>query len=270
MTARTGAVARVLAAAGLAAVALTIGPVTGTGVAASAASTYPGYDISWPQCPKSAGDGEAWPLPSQHARFMIVGLTDGTGQVENPCLASEWRYAKRHANRIGAYQFPTYPNRAEQRRARTGHFGTCTTLRCRLRNNGWTQARHAKASLRRVGGKPPMVWVDVEPRPQQPWTSSTAHNQVVIRSDIAALQGFGYRVGIYSTAALWQEIAGYRIHLPEWVPDPGTRTGGCNRRFSAGRVWISQNWTYPGDHGELDADTPCGRAPALSRMFART
>src|SRR5579883_2936713 len=53
-------------------------------VEAAAASIYPsgstGYDVSWPNCATK---------PPSHPRFGIVGVNDGAGYSQNPCLAKE-------------------------------------------------------------------------------------------------------------------------------------------------------------------------------------
>src|SRR6185312_3874526 len=51
---------------------------------AAAATIYPtgstGYDVSWPNCTATA---------PAHPSFGIVGVSDGTGYSQNPCLAKE-------------------------------------------------------------------------------------------------------------------------------------------------------------------------------------
>ncbi|HET6818148.1 MAG TPA: hypothetical protein VFH66_13065 [Mycobacteriales bacterium] len=233
---------------------------------AAAATAPAGNDFSWPQCPKGVGDGQGKPLPSGSRRFEIVGLTNGVGFHENPCLASEWRYARGHASYVTAYTMLTYPTASQLKASATGHYGTCSTLACRLQNNGWAQGAFADASLDRIGGHPPMVWVDVEPRPQQPWSSNTSRNSLVVKAAISSLQHHGYRVGIYSVSSLWREVAGYSTRLPEWVP-AGSLTAGCGRPFSAGPVWISQ-WAHYYSSGDgYDENGLCGSAPSLSSVY---
>jgi hypothetical protein len=78
-----------------------LGPVVPTlAVSGSTAATIGGNDFSWPQCAKGVGNGQGQPLPAAHRDFMIVGLTDGVGLHENPCLAAQWQYARDHADRV--------------------------------------------------------------------------------------------------------------------------------------------------------------------------
>lgn len=235
----------------------------------AAVGTVDGNDFSWPQCAKGVGNGQGQPLPVAHRDFMIVGLTNGTGLHENPCLADEWQYARDHADHVTGYTVPTYPVRAERQDATDGHYGHCTTLRCRLRNNGWAQGRFAVRSLRSVGAHPPMVWVDVETRYRHPWTSYRWRNRLVVRAEIASLEHAGYRVGIYSTNYMWHHIVGFETALPEWVP-AGSTTRGCYEPISRGPVWLSQfGHYYPKRHEAYDENGLCRRAPALHRMFER-
>jgi hypothetical protein len=264
---------RLLRRLGVAFAALAVlGPVVPT-LAASQATSRPavvdGNDFSWPQCAKGVGNGQGQPLPTAHRLFMIVGLTNGTALHENPCLAAEWQYARDHADHVSGYTVPTYPTRAERRDARDGHFGKCHSLRCRLRNSGWAQGQFAAQSLRSLGARSPMVWVDVETRYRHPWTGHRWRNRVVVKTMISSLQRAGYRVGIYSTNYMWHHIVGYETSLPEWVP-AGSTTRGCYSPISRGPVWMSQNGHYyKKRHQAYDENGLCRRAPAMKRMFER-
>lgn len=232
---------------------------------AGAGTTVPGNDYSWPQCPRGVGNGQGHPLPTGSHAFAVVGLTNGTGLHENPCLASEWGYARSHANFVTGYAIVTYPTRAQLSAARRGgHYGKCTTLVCELKNNGWAQGEFTDASLRKVGARPPMVWIDVETRSQQPWTSTVTRNAVVVRAVIASLQAHGYNVGIYSNHYLWNHIAGFRTSLPEWVP-AGSFTGGCRMSFGGGVVYLSQ-WT----RGQYDENGVCRGVARMTTWLQRS
>lgn len=254
---------------GAALVALAVlGPVAPTlAVSGATGPLIDGNDFSWPQCAKGVGNGQGEPLPTAHRSFMIVGLTNGTGLHENPCLAAEWQYARDHADHVTGYTVPTYPTSGERAAARTGHFGTCHTLRCRLRNNGWAQGAYAARSLRSLGARPPLVWVDVETRYRHPWTSHPSRNRVVVQTLIKSLQRSGYKVGIYSTNYMWHHIVSYRTSLPEWVPANST-TRGCSQPISRGAVWLSQfGHYYAKQQAAYDENGLCRRAPELQRMF---
>ena len=227
-----------------------------------------GHDYSWPQCPKGVGNGQGAPLPPGQHAFAVVGITNGAGLHENPCLASMWSYARAHASWVTGYTMLTYPTSSQLRAVATGHYGSCSTLACKLRNSGWAQGDFADQSLRNVGARPPLVWVDVETRKHQPWSSSRARNSLVIKAAIASLQAHGYGVGIYSNRSLWSRLAGFRTRLPEWVPS-GSLTAGCRLSFAGGRVLLSQRTKrYPSGH-VYDENGRCARTPTVTGWWQR-
>jgi hypothetical protein len=247
-----------------------LGPILPTSASTAGRSSVDGNDFSWPQCAKGVGNGLGQPLPSGHRQFMIVGLTNGTGLHENPCLAGQWQYARDHADHVTGYTVPTYPTTGERAAARDGHYGRCHALRCRLRNNGWAQGAYAAHSLRSLRAHPPMVWVDVETRYRHPWTSHPSRNRLVVQALIKSLQHSGYKVGVYSTNYMWHRIVSFATSLPEWVP-AGSTTRGCAEPISRGPVWLSQfGHYYPKHKAAYDENGVCRRAPALHRMFQRT
>jgi hypothetical protein len=254
----------------LVALASLVATLVATDAQAARTAGPAGNDFSWPQCPKGVGNGQGEPLPVGHRTFMIVGLTNGVGLHENPCLAEQWQFARLNADHVTGYTMTTYPTRAQRAATSVGHYGHCRRLACQLRNNGWAQGDYARQSLRRIGARPPMVWVDVEVRHQQPWTSKPWLNRLVIQALISSLQHKGYRVGIYSTYYMWRDIAGFRSSLPEWVPSSST-SAGCWTPFSRGPVWLSQfTHYYRNRHAAYDENGKCGRAPAMQRMFERS
>jgi hypothetical protein len=233
------------------------------------AAILSGNDYSWPQCAKGVGDGQGQPLPGGTHTFAVVGLTNGQGLHENPCLASQWAYARAHASLVTGYAIVTYPTAAQRSAASTGHYGHCRTLACRLRNNGWAQGAFTAASLGRIGARPPLVWVDVETRKQQPWSRSRTNNALVVKAVVASLRARGYHVGIYSNRYLWNSIAGYRTSLPEWVPSESL-TRGCRLSFAGGRVLLSQ-WSHTHANGKTyDENGRCAGAPTMSTWWQRS
>lgn len=257
-----------LRVAAVALVTAVLAPLTGMSPVAAASPLVIGNDYSWPQCPKGVGNGQGAPLLKGVHAFAVVGLTDGVAMHENPCLASQWRYARTHARWLTGYTMATYPSRGELRAASSGHFGACTTTACRLRTYGWAQGAFADQSLRRVGAHPPLVWVDVEPRPKHPWSSSRSRNSVVLKALIDSLHAHGYGVGIYSNARMWRQIAGFRIRLPEWVPN-GSLTGGCRLSFAGGHVALSQ-WTHIYRGGRAyDENLRCAGMPSVTSWWQR-
>jgi hypothetical protein len=216
-------------------------------------------DISWPRCPGSQGGYDlAGPTPG--ASFAVLGLTNGGSFRANPCLGRQVRGVKARHLWAGAYAISTYPTSAELAR-----YGGTGTMAERLRRAGAAQVRFNLATMARVGLRPPMVWVDVEPRTRSPWSASTANNNAVIDGVIARYRAAGVRAGIYSYDRAWKKITGGRV-LPgvaTWVP-----VGHKGRAVAAARCvvpsytgskpWLTQwtdgvrdyNLTYPGVTGK--------------------
>jgi hypothetical protein len=211
------------------------------------AVTMFGYDISWPQCPP---DGH--PMPPTSTEFVIVGLTRGLALTENPCLDFQVQWLRDHGTRNHAYTMATFPTAAQL--ATSGDDGPWrpTTRAAQLSNVGYAEARFAVASMAEVGWRPPMVWIDVEPRPAQPWpgggTAAERANRYVIEGLMRGLAEAGFAYGLYSYAAGWDEIVGnwFLPTVPVWATAgeldyPAEALDRCSQRsFSGGRVYISQ------------------------------
>ena len=76
----------------LTALPLVLGLLTTTAPPARSAPTT-GHDISWPQCPVSAG-GYGLPMPPTTTAFVVVGLTKGLPFTRNPCLADHGPFVR--------------------------------------------------------------------------------------------------------------------------------------------------------------------------------
>jgi len=173
-----------------------------------------GNDISWPQCPKGSG-GYGLPGPQASAKFVVIGLTDGGSFAANPCLSGQVAAARARHLWTAGYAISTYPTRAELAR-----YGGTGSLAARLARVGRAEARFNLATLRRVGLKVPMVWVDIEPRAKAPWSASTANNNAVIDGVLAGYKAAGVRAGVYSYDRAWKSITGGRVMptMPTWYP----------------------------------------------------
>jgi hypothetical protein len=226
--------------------------------AAPAAAVDRGNDVSWPQCPGGL------PMPPEDTSFVVVGLTHGLAFTENPCLAEQVQWVRDHRVRAQAYTVATFPTPAQY--ATHGGDGPwpSATRPDRLRNVGYAEGRAALASLDGVGWHPERVWVDVEPRPRQPWPTSTAtqrqENRYVVTGILTALTDAGLRDGIYSYSRAWRDITGsWRLpSLPVWsaagrLDFPSEASDLCvHRGFSGGTVHLAQ-WT----DGTYDHDMTC-------------
>ncbi|WP_299165289.1 FG-GAP-like repeat-containing protein [uncultured Arthrobacter sp.] len=223
----------------------------GTSVPAAHAAPLFGHDVSWPQCSTAQG-GFGLPLPPPESQFVIIGLTRGLAFTENPCLAAQVTWARTNAKPAHGYAMATYPTAAQL--ATYGGQGpwSAATQAGRLSNVGYSEARFAVQSLNRTGFRPPVVWIDVEPRPAQPWPAATLtqrlDNRYIIEGLMRGLRDAGFAYGFYSYTAGWQEIVGpWRLTgVPVWATAgrldyPTEALDRCFQpSFSAGRVYISQ------------------------------
>lgn len=226
--------------------------------AAPARAVDYGHDVSWPQCPGGL------PMPPEDTEFVVVGLTNGLAFTENPCLDGQFQWVLDRGVRAQAYAMATFPTAAQYDTYGDDGPWPASTRPDRLRNVGYAEGRAALASLDEVGWRPERIWVDVEPRPQQPWPSSTAaqrqENRYVISGLLAALADAGYPHGIYSYLSGWEAITGsWQLpDVPVWSPagrlDFASEASDLcvNRSFSGGTVHISQ-WT----DGTYDYDMTC-------------
>lgn len=180
-----------------------------------------GADFSWPQCPEGMGIPEkrsqGAPMPTAAAEFAIVGLTNGPSFTPNPCLADQVAWvAKRHLL-ASAYSVVSYPDpRTLKQHGATGPYSARSKLGS-LSNVGYQAARFNIETLRAANFSTPMIWIDVEPVPSFEWSSDLAANAAVVKGMARGYTDAGFRIGFYSTPALWQRVVGnLRIGAPEW------------------------------------------------------
>jgi hypothetical protein len=249
----------------LSAAATPLAPVASASPTPDGGVAAAGNDTSWPQCPKGGG-GYGLPGPSGSAKFVVVGLTDGGSFRVNPCLRGQVVAARARHLWTGAYAISTYPTRAELAR-----YGGTGSLTARLARAGRAEARFNLATLRRVGLKVPMVWVDVEPRTKALWSASKANNNTVIDGVLAGYKAGGVRTGVYSYLKAWTSITGARAMpaLPTWVPvgrkGRAVASARCSvASFSGSKPWLVQwtdgvrdyNLTCPGITGKTATGSP--------------
>ena len=220
-----------------------------------------GFDISWPQCPGQ--------LPGTHA-FGIVGVTGGQAFTVNPCLATEFQWARSGAGAaIYVNLSPLAPGTPQ---AMLGPAGICALIdiTCQASNYGANGILRALAASRPGGGdRAPIWWLDVETENQ--WPADPAVNRAVVRGAIDELTALGRQAGVYSTPYQWKQIVGdFRPGVPAWVAgadDMATAAAWCAdaaKRFTGGPVWLVQ--TLP---GRFDEDLACPAAVARSEaLFA--
>jgi hypothetical protein len=210
------------------------------GVAAPAeASTLVGYDISFPQCGKA--------LPSSPA-FGVVGVGGGKAFAHNPCVASEYTWAA-GARRAPAFYMNTgNPGTLSTRWTMPGPRscnGTDGDGGCAY-NYGWNNAADALAYAASQVAAPGTRawWLDVEVA--NSWSTNTALNVTTIQGSIDYLRSQGVPgVGVYSTAAMWQQITGgTKLAVPSWPAGARSKRAAKNAcagpGFTGGGVAMAQ------------------------------
>ena len=222
-----------------------------------------GADISWPQCPPGMGiehkESSGQPMPRADAEYVIVGLTNGPGFHANPCLADQVAYARDAGLLVAAYSVISWPDDAAQ----AEHGG--------LRGAGRAQAAFNLASMRAAGLESPIIWLDVESVPFYDWSTDVSANAEVV---LGAARGYveaGYRIGVYSTPAIWAGIVGdLSLGVPEW------RAAGQTSRAEA-ESRCGPDWSIQGGEAVLaqwveesrDRNVTCpGTEARLGEYFA--
>ncbi len=233
-------------------IGLTTFGVAGEPAASAAGSTYThGFDISWPQC----HGRHASHLPGGRQRYVILGLTNGTGHTVNPCLRSQLRWAHAHRAKVGGYVVGSFPSRRQRLRAgRLAHCGG--KVMCRLLHDGANQATDALRTLRRMHMRSPMLWLDIEFRSTHSWLRHKAYNRAVVEGMVMRLRRAHKRLGVYTTGYMWHHIVGhYRLDVPQWLPSgraSARRTKPmCRQTATGGQTWLVQ-YTR-----RLDEDLTC-------------
>ena len=223
-----------------------------------------GADISWPQCPPGMGIphkmSSGQPMPTEDAEYVVLGLTNGPGFHANPCLADQVAWVRQRGLLVAAYSVISWPDDAAQQQ-----YGG-------LRGAGRAQAQFNIATMKAAGLESPVVWLDIESVPYYDWSGNVSANAEVV---IGAAEGYiqaGYRVGVYSTPAIWAGIVGdLTLGVPEW------RAAGQTSRAEA-RARCGGGWSIQGGaavlaqwvEDERDQDLTCpGTSRRLARWFAQ-
>ncbi len=201
-----------------------------------------GFSIAWPQC------GEA--IPARPFEVAVVGATGGRAFYQNPCLASQFAWARAASVAPGLYMNVNAPAGRTAPRGLVGPAGGCRPEEqaCLAFNYGYNAALNAVAYALSQGAMAPFWWLDVET--ENTWFDDRALNARVIQGAIDGLRAQGLTVGIYSTAYQWNEIAGsFSPGLPLWVAGARSRSDAprfCapTAAFGGGTVMLVQ---YPND-----------------------
>lgn len=236
-----------------------------------------GADASWPQCPKGMGipekRTEGKPMPTSAARFVVLGLTNGPSFVANPCLADQLDWVRARHLLVAAYSIVSYPDDRTFAALRSKGPYDGTTRLGALRNVGYQAALFNIATMRRVGLRTPIVWIDVEPVLHYDWSPDVVANGAVVEGVARGYRDAGFRIGFYSIASLWTRVVGsLHVGAPEWRPAGARGLGEALSR-------CGPDWSFQGGVGVLgqwieddrDRDVTCpGAITDLRQWFHRT
>ncbi len=203
-----------------------------------------GFDISWPQC------GAAY--PAAPFGFAIVGVTDGRANTQNPCLASEFAWARQGSPAQPSLYMNLNYGLISSGQGITASFCRPFNTACQAYAYGERAATSALAYAASVHAAAPIWWLDIELG--NTWSNDTTLNAQVIAGAVAVLHTRGLTAGIYCTPYQWSLIAGsYLPHLPVWSAGAPARAPGsyCSAGHASGGgpIWLTQyaNGNYDGD-----------------------
>ena len=236
-------------------------------------STPIGYDASYPQCSGS--------YPS-NVLFAIVGVNGGVASDANPCLADELRWARGapgqkrprqpalslyiDTGNPGAQHVSDWPKGGS-----APTYGACNGLLTNACSYLYGQQRAAYsyrlvASLDPVAAMTAPWWLDVEL--MSSWAGTYQLNIAALQGFLAGLHNAGATgpIGVYSTAAQWQDITGltaqstaatFKDQLPDWVAGtdttlPQARENCASGGFTGLAPTLAQYRT-----GSFDGDLRC-------------
>jgi len=225
-------------------------------LAAPRAATAVGYDVSYPQCSGA--------LPSKPA-FGIVGVSDGRAYGDNPCLASQYAWARTGTKTPAFYMNTGNPGTASTRVAWNSQTGPkpCSEAAadqagCAY-DYGFNAAAHAYdyTQAQTSGAAAGAWWLDVET--SNSWSTDTSLNVADLQGSIDYFAGLTVpiTVGVYSTGYQWGVITGGASlpASPNWVAGASSASAAaamCGSSFTGGKVGLVQ---YPS--GRFDGDYAC-------------
>ncbi len=223
--------AAMLIAAVIAVVAWAIFPT-----AALASSLFPtgttGFDVSWPNCNATT--------PSK-PNYGIVGVSDGTGYSQNPCLAKEAKWfplINLYVN-TGWYDQSVHLNPNSPKVCAVGDNN------CLAYNYGYNAGLYALNDATSQNVHATTWWLDVETA--NTWNADVVQNQNSLQGEHDALLANGVTtVGVYSTTAQWKSVTGGWInHWPSWGATTWTTAKGAltyciGHQFTGGPSYFMQ------------------------------
>jgi hypothetical protein len=164
-----------------------------------------GEDVSFPNCNETIGQSS----------FGIVGVTDGLGFSQNPCLSQE--ASNFSSSNLSLYVNTGYPGKNYGLKYQNFPMAcTKSDLSCLAYNYGYNAGEYALRAANAANAKSATWWLDVETA--NSWTNQSAQNRQSLLGEFNALsQGGVLTVGVYSTTTQWNGITGtWHNAWPSW------------------------------------------------------
>ena len=226
-----------------------------------------GADVSWPQCPPGMGipekQGKGLPMPVDEAEFVVFGLTNGPGFTPNPCLADQVAWAAERELMTSAYAVASYPDDETLKQYGVDGPFSGDSLKGRLRNTGYQQARFNIGTMVDAGLPSPVVWIDVEPVPLFEWSANHAANAAVVEGLARAYTDAGLRSASTRRPYLWETRPGRLLAWAECRSGgPRGRPPARKRSTAAGRTGPSRAVRRSSGSGSPTTATTTSPAPA--------
>ena len=206
-----------------------------------------GVDVSYPNCSAT--------LPV--TTFRIVGVSDGLGYSTNPCIASE----AAGAGNLSLYVNTGWNSASSHINATSPKVCAAGDNNCLAYNYGYNAGLYALAAASQAGVHAATWWLDVETA--NTWNTNVVQNQDSLQGehDALLLPANGVTtVGVYSTTAQWQTIAGGWINgWPSWGATTWTsakqaQTYCTGHQFTGGPSYLMQ---YKARTSKLEQDVAC-------------
>ncbi|MDB5169994.1 MAG: hypothetical protein JWN82_390 [Candidatus Saccharibacteria bacterium] len=221
-----------------------------------------GYDVSFPQCDTKLSEDQP---------FGIVGLNGTLANNFNDCFEEQITWAKDstgdtsqpaaatyvHIGNPGSKLASKWPQEGSNR------YGTCEgddSLACDYEYGAMLAEQDIKVAAQQDADKLP-VWLDVEPN--YSWFfNDKPRNVAAMEGMTQAFEANGMPVGIYSSADIWQQVAGdipadsELRGLPNWVLGAGDledARANCKTAGFTGEVVLAQI----ADNVQIDKDLIC-------------
>lgn len=204
-----------------------------------------GIDVSYPNCSTK--------LPV--VNFGIVGLNNGTVYSQNPCAGTQ---SKNFSN------LSFYVNTGLNATTSSVYYSKALSVcnndpYCASYKYGYDAGIESVNYAKSLGINSTKWWLDVET--ENSWSTNTLLNQRSLQGEYDAILASGANlIGVYSTTAQWQTIAGgWKNNWPSWGATTWTTAQQAikyctGHQFTGGPSLLMQ---YKSNRSKLDQDVAC-------------